>query len=166
MEKHIKNQHKNLMNIEIKIVLFCFSSIFLLSNCNYQIKKKNIEYLICKDSCQYWSLVSKDSFDTKNIDYFCKDGQVKNYLLQEDNLYHPSSAFYQKWYVSGDSIITLENSKTNSGLLKLKMTECIKDTIYFHVINKNYNENLRFVKIKGRLNFSKDSARTINVIDL
>ena len=150
--------------IVIKIGLLCLPLMFLLSSCNHQ--KKELEFLICKDSCQFWCLGSMDSVETRNIDCFCKDGQVKNYLLQEDNLYHPSKPFFQKWYASGDSIITLEGSKTNFGLLRLKMYEYTNDTIYFHVINENANANLRFVKIKNSLNFSKDSARTINVIDL
>ncbi len=162
----MSRQYIHTMALRIKSIFFSLALMLLLSNCQPQTKGRELRYLICKDSCQYWRLASKASFDTANVDRFCIDGEIRSYLRQKDGLYHPSKSYFKKWVISNDSILILKNSTTNFGTIELKMNKQVKDTIYFHVINKTYDQSHMLIKVNENLKFSKDSARTINVIDL
>jgi hypothetical protein len=127
-------------HIFIPIILF---SLFSCSR-----NKENLEYLICKDSLQYWDLVSCKKQDVSVfLTYsFKKDGTYTMYDIDKVGnrrimTYGNGDVEIEKWSISNDSIFTINVGKS-------KITRCNEDTIY---LGMNEKRNL-LIRVKGKIN--------------
>jgi hypothetical protein len=116
--------------------------VFLLSCSD---SKKEIQYIICKDSLQYWDLVSysKAKVETTLTYCFKKDGSYTMYNVSDDGLrtimtYGSGEVAIEKWSISNDSIFTINVGK--SKILKYNL-----DTISF-------GESNFLIRVKGKIN--------------
>ncbi|MEO7977682.1 hypothetical protein [Flavobacterium sp.] len=124
-------------------------------------KKKELEYLICKDSTQYWNY----EWPRYRAQYYGftfslnKNGKLKKYSF--DKVENKRRYFWDiqdpdisKWSVSKDSILTIMG-------VKKKIIRYTEDTI--HAINLEDKTKVYYVRVKGNLNIDK---KPINKIDL
>jgi len=127
---------------------YIFIPIILVFLFSCSRNKENLEYLICKDSLQYWDLVSFNKQDvTVFLTYrFKKDGTYTTYDIDKDGnrrimTYGNGDMAIEKWSISNDSIFTINVGKS-------KITRCNKDTIFLGRIEKR---NL-LIRVKGKIN--------------
>jgi hypothetical protein len=126
-------------------------------------KKQELEYLICKDSIQYWNYEwTRDraefygftfSFDNKGNAVKYSYNKTKN----ERRIFtdHPRQ-FKKKWYVTNDSLFTFFDSTK-------KIIRYTEDTIF--VIYPETKEKGYYVRVKGKLNIRKDTENEKNELD-
>lgn len=127
--------------------LFIIFLIMLLSGCSS--KEKELKYLICKDSIQYWNYEwARDRAAFYGFTFsFSKNGKVLKYSYNKitkkrrffnDN-YIPGLT---NWKVSEDSILTFYNSTE-------KIIKYSEDTIY--TFNIETKKKAHLVRVKDKL---------------
>lgn len=113
-------------------------------------KQKELEYLISKDSVQYWNYEwPRDRTQYYGFTFSLnKNGKLKKYSF--DKVENKRRYFWDiqdpdisKWSVSKDSILTIMG-------VKKKITRYSEDTI--HAINLEDNTKVYYVRVKGNLN--------------
>lgn len=130
---------------KIKILIICFAFFYSCSK-----SSEKINYLICKDSIQYWNynMISKQ----RNIWFtfsFDKNGNVKKYSFYKGKRWlfedYPNKPDL-KWSVSNDSIFRFLG-------VSEKITKICNDTI-FSVNIKSREKNI-YYRVKGNLNIQQ-----------
>jgi hypothetical protein len=135
------------MNMYRKILLL---SIFIISLVSCKNNQKEMQFLICKDSIQYWNY-EWPHYRSENYGFtfsFNKNGKILKYSFNKDtnerrffaDNHRPG---YSNWNVSEDSILTLFDSPCKI----LKMTE---DTIY--VFESETRLKAKYIRVKSELN--------------
>ncbi|WP_017498023.1 hypothetical protein [Flavobacterium sp. WG21] len=128
--------------------------VILLISIGCTNKQKELEYLICKDSTQYWNYEwPRDRAQYYGFTFsLSKDGKLKKYSY--DKIKNRRSFFWDipdpdisKWSVSKDSVLTVMGDKD-------KIIKYTDDTIY--VISLQNKTKSYYVRVKGDLNISKD----------
>lgn len=122
-------------------VLICFG-------CNN--KQRELEYLICRDSIQYWNIEwPRDRAEYYGFTFsFDKKGNVVKYSYNKTNKFrfvftdHPRM-FKKTWNVTDDSIFTVFETPR-------KIIRYTDDTIF--VLNPETNTKSYYVRVKGKLN--------------
>jgi len=137
--------------IFITLVIFCFLS------CSQN--KENIESVICKDSLQYWDLVT---YSKQNVRVFLtysfkKNGTYTMYDIDKEGnrrimTYGSGEVAIEKWSVSKDSTLTINTGKS-------KITRYNEDTIF---IGDNDKGSL-LIRVKRKINLINvgDSGDTL-----
>ncbi|WP_374173591.1 hypothetical protein [Flavobacterium tructae] len=134
----------------MKKILFVI--LLILIGCTN--KQKELEYLICKDSIQYWNYEwPRDRAQYYGFTFsLSKDGKLKKYSY--DKIKNRRSFFWDiqdpdisKWSVSKDSVLTVMGDKD-------KIIKYTDDTIY--VISLQNKTKSYYVRVKEDLNISKN----------
>ena len=128
------------------IILKCFFFISCSNN------SKKINFIICKDSVQYWDYnMIRGSQDVWFTYSFNKNGIVQKYSYNKETNkrwlfldYGYEKEF--KWKVTDDSILNFMDSK-------LKIIKISDDTIF--TFNKKTKEFERYMRVRGKLNIQK-----------
>ena len=116
-------------------------------------KQKELEYLICKDSVQYWNY----EWPRKRAEYygftfsFDKNGKLKKYSF--DKVENKRRYFWDiqdpdinKWSVTKDSVLKVMGDKE-------KILRYTEDTIY--TVSLKYKIKSYYVRVKEDLNIEK-----------
>lgn len=128
--------------------------VILLTSIGCGNKQKELEYLICKDSVQYWNYEwPRDRAQYYGFTFsLSKNGKLRKYSY--DKVKNRRSVFWDiqdpdisKWSVSKDSVLTVMGDKD-------KIIKYTDDTIY--VIGLQNKTKSYYVRVKGDLNISKD----------
>jgi hypothetical protein len=149
--------------------------IFLLFAISCTQKNANLEYLICRDSVQYWRW--KNYYEDSifwDISRFDNHGNFKWYWIDKHRnirslIDHNDKDIRFKWYVTNDSILVINNR------VKYKIIKCTKDTIILKTIKReNYidtfylyrqNENIKVIN-RGDRGDTLRMQKTMNVKNL
>ncbi|WP_281631308.1 hypothetical protein [Flavobacterium luteolum] len=124
-------------------------------------KQKELEYLICKDSIQYWNYEWPRyraqyygftfSFDKNGNSKKYSFGKTKNKRWEFWDIPDPS---INRWSISKDSILSVMGDKQ-------KITRYTEDTI--HAINLTDKTKVYYVRVKGNLNIDKELTTKIDL---
>jgi hypothetical protein len=120
-------------HIKIIMLLSCISA--LLMSCSS--KQNKIKYLICRDSIQYWDLVSGNGDLIKCGSGLKKNSIVKSFQTDENgnrwvsrDCENLSAYKCEVWSITKDSIFTTRLADNGFVLMKMKILKCSFDTIY------------------------------------
>ncbi|KAF2337488.1 MAG: hypothetical protein REI96_22060 [Flavobacterium nitrogenifigens] len=131
-----------------KIIIFILVISFSCKN-----RKEKLEYLICKDSVQYWNY----EWPRERANYhgftfsFDKNGKVTKYSFSKVKNKRwifsdiPDTSIY-RWEITNDSILIVMGTKK-------KIIRYTEDTIY--AIDIESNENVYYTRVKGNLHIEK-----------
>lgn len=124
-------------------------------------KQKELEYLMCKDSIQYWNY----EWPRERAQYYGftfsldKDGNLKKYSF--DKVENKRRYFWDipdpsasRWSVSKDSILNIMGDKE-------KITRYTEDTIY--TISLEDKTKSYYIRVKGNLNIDKEPITKIDL---
>ncbi|MEN2487941.1 hypothetical protein AAYQ05_09100 [Flavobacterium sp. B11] len=114
-------------------------------------KQKELEYLICKDSIQYWNYEwPRDRAEYYGFTFsFDKQGNVLKYSFNKEKNERRLFTDIQndnKWSITKDSILSFMGGNK-------KIVKITPDTIY--AINLKTKEKVSFIRVKGNLNIKK-----------
>jgi hypothetical protein len=147
-------------------ILLLLLLLLLLLSCSN--KKKELEYLICKDSIQYWNVDRESNEDVEIYSFtysFAKNGDVKKYGYRVDlNKRYPQSDCSPidpndclKWSIKEDYIVyKMYNFKDK--IIQISKNE---DTIYAVSYYEGYKNNVRrvekvkYTRVLGNLNIQR-----------
>ena len=123
-----------------KLLLLSIIAISFLS-CNF--KQRKMEYLICKDSIQYWDYIPDGrGASIKSGFGFNKKGIAKDFHIYEKgnrwvakDCENSTKYECEKWSVTEDSIFTKKPSRNIIYYLKMKILKCTDDTILGESLN-------------------------------
>ena len=120
-------------------------SLFLLSGCSQ--KKNKIEYLICRDSIQYWDFISNTQQKSEIDETYCfkKGGSFIRYYFGKDGNRRiltnaDNEVVVGKWSISNDSIFTIDFGR-------IKIANYNEDTIFF---GKSKKMDM-LIRVKGKI---------------
>ncbi len=128
-----------------------FLSLFISIGCTN--KQKELQYLICKDSIQYWNYEwPRDRAQYYGFTFSLdKNGDLKKYSYSKVQnkrweFWDIPDPSVERWSVSKDSILSIMGDKE-------KITRYTEDTIY--TISLEDKTKSYYVRVKGNLNIDK-----------
>jgi hypothetical protein len=140
-----------------------------LSSCQFENKsikqqteiQKQLEYLLCGDSMQVWrnEKPSNNNFSNYfNAIAFYKNGKACDLEYYIDrNLLQPSW-FIMSWKITSDSTLTVYRNAQCKDSTVSKFLYYNNDTLFFKSVgNVHYQPYYRIIRIRNRLNLSKDT---------
>lgn len=135
-----------------KTHLIVLNLLFVLVSCTD--KKKELEYLICKDDIQYWNYEwPRDRAEYYGFTFsFDKDGNVVKYSYNKEknerrlfwDIQDPNN---NKWNITEDSIFSFMGGSD-------KILKITPDTIY--AINLKTKKKVSYIRVKGDLHIIKE----------
>lgn len=116
-------------------------------------KQKELKYLICKDSIQYWNYEwPRDRAQYYGFTFSLdKEGNSKKYSFSKKQnkrceFWDIPDPSVNRWSVSGDSILSIMG-------VKKKIIRYTEDTIY--AINLEDKTKVYYIRVKGDLNIDR-----------
>jgi hypothetical protein len=124
-----------------------FIVVFIITIIGCTQRKDEIKSVICRDSIQYWDLVSFNQQGSRLIETYCfeKGGVFRSYYIDKDGNRRiltngDNKVAIGKWSISNDSIFSIDYGH-------IKIAKYNEDTIF---LGKSKNKDL-LIRVTGKI---------------